>query len=987
MFKRLRIKWKLLTIILVLTLIPLITVATLSYQRANEALTAKSFEQLVSLREVKKGQIESYFAERVGDIKFLSHSIEVKDGLLAFDEAYRSGGPNGATYRAAEAEFGVLLTEYMNLYGYYDIFLVNPNGDVVYTVTKEADFATNLANGPYSNSGLATAYQQGADQVSLIDFTYYEPSASPAAFIGAPVIDENGKFEGVLAFQLSLAQINSVMQERSGLGESGETYLVGGDLLMRSDSRFTNAGESTVLTREIDTVGANEALAGTSAAKVIQDYRLTEVFSAYAPLSIEGLDWVILAEIDVEEVNAPVVAMRNLSILITGIVSAVVIGISLFFAGQIANPIAKMTRAAQQLAVGNVEVDVNVRSQDEIGELSESFKLMVDNIQKQSHAIKMVADGDLAFDLEPKSEVDMISISLNEVRLKIEGFIEQAVQLSETIERGHLTTRLDTTGFKGCWGDLLENVNHLADILEGHIRKVPAIMMAVDTEFNVQYMNDAALKTVGKNMNQAIGSKCYDLFKTEDCGTDKCVCARAIKEGVNSKSQTIARPNGIELEIDYEGMPIKDATGKVLGAIELVVDQTEIRKAARVQRKQAEYQSNEVRKLISNLDDLANGKLEIYTSVEKSDQDTGEIAENFGNIYNSLTDMVTSIKSYISEVSDVLSKMSRKNLDVEISREYKGDFIEMKDSINDIVDSFNEMLTEINNAAMQVAGGATQVSQSAQELSQGSTEQASSIDEITASMARISEQTKTNAENANTANALSQEVESNATVGNEQMKEMLGAMSEINDASSNIANIIKVIDEIAFQTNILALNAAVEAARAGEHGKGFAVVAEEVRNLAARSANAAKETTVLIEDSIEKVQVGTEIARKTSGALDSIVTGIADATNLVSNIADASNDQAAAITQIDEGIHQVSIVTQGNAATSEESAAASEEMSAQAESLQDLIGSFNLKNVNTSMLGMQTSQVQKNRPSKSKVQRNEMEVMNIHLDDEDFGKY
>ena len=986
MFNRLRIKWKLLTIILVLTLIPLILVSTLSYQSANEALTAKSFEQLVSLREVKKGQIESYFTERVGDIKFLSHSIEVKDGLLAFDKAYQTSGPRGAEYGSAESAFGVLLTEYMNLYGYYDIFLINPSGEVVYTVTKEADFATNLVSGPYNDSGLATAFKEGATEVSLIDFTYYEPSGEPAAFLGAPVIDESGNFEGVLAFQLSLAQINGVMQERSGLGDSGETYLVGSDLLMRSDSRFSNAGESTVLTRTIDTAGARQALSGQSSAEIIEDYRQTQVFCAYAPLNINGLDWVILAEIDVAEVNAPVIAMRNLAMLIAGIVSAIVIGISLYFAGLIANPISKMTVAAQALAVGNVDVDVKVKNQDEIGQLSDSFKLMVDNIQEQSKAIKMVADGDLSFDLEAKSEADQISLSLNEVRMKVEGFIEQSIQLSETIERGQLTQRLDSTGFNGCWGQLLDNVNHLSDILEGHIRKVPAIMMAVDTDFNVQYMNDAALETVGKNMNQALGSKCYDLFKTEECGTDRCVCARAIKDGVNSKSQTIARPNGAELEIDYEGMPIKDSNGKILGAIELVVDQTEIRKAARVQKKQAEFQSNEVRKLISNLDDLANGKLEIYTSVAEADHDTKQISDNFDNIYSSLTDMVSSIRSYITEASDVLSQMSKKNLDLEISREYKGDFVEMKESINEIVGSFNEMLTEINNAAMQVAGGASQVSQSAQELSQGSTEQASSIDEITASMARISEQTRTNAENANTANALSQEVESNATVGNEQMKEMLGAMTEINDASSSIANIIKVIDEIAFQTNILALNAAVEAARAGEHGKGFAVVAEEVRNLAARSANAAKETTVLIEDSIEKVQAGTEIARKTSSALDSIVTGIADATNLVSNIADASNDQAAAITQIDEGIHQVSIVTQGNAATSEESAAASEEMTAQAESLQDLIGSFNLKQINTSTIGMHERSAPERRVKK-KSKRKEMEVMNIHLDDEDFGKY
>jgi len=986
MFNKMKIKWKLLSIILILTLIPLTVVSVLSFQKAQQALSTKSFDQLTSLNEVKKGQIESYFNERYGDLEFLSHSLEVKGGALAFDDAFTGGGQNSAAYKAAEKEFGVILTEYMNLYGYYDVFIINMEGDVVYSVTKEADFATNLVNGPYSDSGLADTYRSGLKGISIADFKYYEPSGEPASFIGAPVHNDSGKQLGVLAFQLSLGQINGIMQERAGLGESGETYLVGDDLFMRSDSRFASDGESTVLTKKIDTETARAAVAGESGAKLTNDYRDVPVFSAYAPLLIEGLNWVILAEIDEEEVNIPVREMRNLSLIIALVVLVVIVIVSLFFANMIARPIAKMKDAAEKLAVGDTDVDISVKSKDEVGQLSDSFGLMLENIKEQADTIQKVAIGDLNFEMEPKSDKDMVSISINEVKAKVEGFIEQAVELSATIEAGNLTERLNATGYEGCWGDLLGNVNHLSNILEGHIKKVPALMMAVDNDFTVRYMNDAALAVAGVNISQAIGSKCYDLLKTEDCKTENCACARAMREGQNAKSETIARPQGLELDIAYEGMPIKDSTGKVLGAIELVVDQTDIKKAARVQEKQARFQADEVEKLIGNLEELANGKLEIYTSVAESDNDTHEIGQNFNNIYTSLSAMTESIRSYINEASEVLAQMSRKNLDTGITREYKGDFIEMKDSINEIVLSFNQMLNEMNQSAMQVAGGATQVSQSAQELSQGSTEQASSIDEITASMTRVAEQTRTNAENANKANSLSTDVETNARRGNEQMKEMLTAMGEINDSSSNIANIIKVIDEIAFQTNILALNAAVEAARAGEHGKGFAVVAEEVRNLAARSANAAKETTGLIEDSINKVQSGTEIAKNTSGALDSIVTGIAAATNLVSEIANASNDQAAAITQIDEGINQVSIVTQGNAATSEESAAASEEMAAQAEALQEVIGSFELR-AQSRNVGYDTSTQKPSRKPRKPASQSDVGVMNIHLDDEDFGKY
>jgi len=311
---------------------------------------------------------------------------------------------------------------------------------------------------------------------------------------------------------------------------------------------------------------------------------------------------------------------------------------------------------------------------------------------------------------------------------------------------------------------------------------------------------------------------------------------------------------------------------------------------------------------------------------------------------------------FISRIISGSLKKITKTADV-ISR---GDFnieldIDTKDEVGHLAESFrrmafflNEMMTNINASSEQVAAGAKQVSESSMLLSQGATEQASSIEQLTASIEEISSQTKLNTENANEANKISDEAKTDAEKGNVRMKEMLKAMDEINESSGNISKIIKVIDDIAFQTNLLALNAAVEAARAGQHGKGFAVVAEEVRNLAARSANAAKETTGMIEGSIKKVDDGTKIANQTADELNAIVKDITKVSSLIGNIALASNEQSSAIEQINQAVMQVSAVVQTNSSTAEESAAASEELSGQAELLKQQVANVKLRKDNKS---------------------------------------
>lgn len=324
----------------------------------------------------------------------------------------------------------------------------------------------------------------------------------------------------------------------------------------------------------------------------------------------------------------------------------------------------------------------------------------------------------------------------------------------------------------------------------------------------------------------------------------------------------------------------------------------------------------------------------------------GNYQGDFMMIKTSINDTVTNVASYINEISAILGNIAdNDNLDQQITREYVGKFSDIKNAINNIISKFNNVFSDISAAADLVANGARQISESSMKLAQGATEQASTIEELNATVTTINESTLSNAENAKTADNLAGASQKNAQVGNKNMNDMLTSMEGINDASNNISKIIKTIDDIAFQTNLLALNAAVEAARAGQHGKGFAIVAEEVRNLAARSQTAAKETASLIEESAEKTKNGTKIADTTADALRIIVDDAVQVSDIISGIAEASAQQAEAIHQVTLGISQITDVVQSNSATSEEAASASQELSSQADVLNNLVSIFKLKKI------------------------------------------
>jgi len=491
--------------------------------------------------------------------------------------------------------------------------------------------------------------------------------------------------------------------------------------------------------------------------------------------------------------------------------------------------------------------------------------------------------------------------AVGEIAAGLDAVRAESETLCAQVGEGYLEYRADVSGLRGSYRAIVSNVNGMLEATTETLGKAKEILEKYFLNDYTEKMSEEDQKGFMKGIAEVVNKMHYRY---------NCLLGTFLEigEGDTHKYEYF-RDVGKKCDNDRTWPAITKAMGTL-------------------------------RDLISETGKLAEAAVNGDLTV-RGDADSFPGA--YKDIIKGMNDTMEAIIGPIIESGQVLQQVASGNLTVEMTGDYKGEYNKIKESINHTIRSFNSILNDINVASSQVSAGAKQVSESSVMLSQGATEQASSVEQLTASIEEIANQTRQNAEDADQANKLAEVAKDHAEKGNNKMDAMLRSMEEINVSSDNISKIIKVIDDIAFQTNILALNAAVEAARAGQHGKGFTVVAEEVRSLAARSAKAANETTELIKNSIRSVEEGTSIANETAKALGEIVEGVTEAAKLVHNIAAASNEQSSAITQVNQGIAQVSSVVQATSATSEESATASEQLASQAEVLKEQIAKFVLR--------------------------------------------
>lgn len=337
-----------------------------------------------------------------------------------------------------------------------------------------------------------------------------------------------------------------------------------------------------------------------------------------------------------------------------------------------------------------------------------------------------------------------------------------------------------------------------------------------------------------------------------------------------------------------------------------------------------------IRSMVAAAERIASGDIEAELEVNSTDE--------IGTLGLAFKRMIGGIREQVS----YMDKLADGDMSFDISVRSDKDVMNL--GFKKLCENMSGVFSNLKDTAALVAATSGDIAQGSRDLADGTSQQAATIQQLSASLNDISKQTKDNSMLAAQASALGGKIKADAQRGGEEMERMVGAVTEITDASRSIGKVIKIIDDIAFQTNILALNAAVEAARAGQHGKGFAVVADEVRSLASKSAEAARDTGILIENSIEKAELGANIAGETSASLKKIVDGIIESTRIVGTIAESSETQAHSVEQINHGISLVADVVQRNTATSEQSAAAADRMKDQSHELNNLISMFRLTN-------------------------------------------
>lgn len=896
MFKS--IKTKLIGLFILFGLIPFTTATFIAEMSAANSLSNQAFAQLESARDIKADSIQRYFATIDSQVKVMADNPFIQDYAERLTMAFQSfkddddlewdaakqqslnqfyqqqfgtkftaenegtsapvdewqnqlsdttkllqysfisnnthplGEKNSltvmpdseSTYAMLHEDVHTYLNNFLQSYGYYDVFIVSNAGDVVYSVYKEVDYATSLTDGPFAKSGLADAFNAAkeleAGQSVLIDFQTYSPSYNaPASFIATPII-KNGHQKGVLIYQMPIDRINAIMQQRSGMGETGETYLVGSDKLMRSDSYLDPKHHSMIASFKnpakgsVDTHAMEEVLEGKTGSEIILDYNNASVLSAYTPINILSLNWAVVAEIDEAEAFAPIQSLINSLLIIALISTLLIIAIGFWVAKRMSQPIIQLEQGLRNVQqTGTFTARINHSSDDEIGQAAVAFNSLMTTLQTSFKDISAVM---------------------------------------QAVSQGDFNKRI-TDDYQGDIEALKIAVNGSAQSVDNTMHELEVVMDAMQQgDFAVRMSND-----IEGELKVKVDSAMQSLQQT-----------------IESISEVMAQS--------------------------------------------------------------AQGNFSKRVTVECH----GEL----DNLKTSVNESISAIDVAFIEINQVADKLQQGDLTTLVNGEYAGQIASLQQALNGSITQLNNMISEISSNTNDFDISVNELNMGNQDLNNRTQNQAASLEETAASMEELTSTISANTENAQQASEIAILAREEAQSSVQVLHDTNDAMTEIKNSSEEIENIVGLIDSIAFQTNLLALNAAVEAARAGEQGRGFAVVAGEVRSLAQKSAEAAKDIKGLIDKSRVQVDKGAELANRSSETFTSINAQISQVSERVVEIAAASKDQAKGVEQVSEAVQSMDQITQQNAALVEEATSLTESIRDKSQNLNRLAQGFKVTN-------------------------------------------
>ena len=974
-FANLRLGIKLPLVLVSLSLVALTIMGIAAFRDARNALLHDGEERLDLALDTRKSELETWTREILSDVTSLSQSEGTAKALREFVSGwdrlgedpggylrreYIAENPNPAGKRQLLDAAGDV-TDYTIVHrryhpgfvalqehkGYYDIFLVDVLGNVVYTMFKEDDFGTNLLKGPYKDTGLAEvvrgAIEAGKDDagVRMSDFAAYAPSnGDPAAFVAAPVRTPEGRVLGVIAFQIPVDRLNTVMQNGRGVGATGQVYLVGGDGLLRSDLR--DQAESSMLRTRVDGPAVQAALTGESGMIRATGVLGADAMVSYQPMRFMGLDLAMIAEEDRDEMIEPAWMLGRTMILHGAVVMTVLGVIAWVLAQSLARPMVRVTAAMSQIAEKDYATVVpGTARKDEVGLIARALERFRDSLAAAAATAEEGAFKGAAFEGSSASlmmmnadfEITYVNGALNDLfhrlvddlrtntpdfdpdrivgrnidvfhavptrvrhlladpanlpyhaEIKV-GATRFSLDINEVnmAERGHI-------GFVVEWRDI--SVDLMNRALLGAIDKNQATA-EFDASGNAIAANANMLRMLGLPLEQILGRRHDQLvrYNPDLAARRGAVWDRLVTgESIFGRFVLEGAP-GREAIVDGGFSPVLDRSGKPLKIVLIGADVTEAQqslRSAETARAQMEAAQAEV----------------------------------------------------VEALRIGLRQLSEGDLTSRIEQQFTADYEELRADFNEAVDRLCEAMQAVIENATSIRGEAQEISNAADDLSRRTEKQAATLEETAAALDQLTASVRSAAAGATEANRVVTEARGSAEQSGAVVAEAVAAMGEIESSSEKISKIISVIDDIAFQTNLLALNAGVEAARAGEAGRGFAVVASEVRALAQRSSEAAREIDVLISASSGHVQRGVGLVDQAGAALKKIVASVGDISARVSEIAVSAQEQSAGLAEINIAVNQLDQVTQQNAAMFEETTAASHAMTREAEALTSTTGRF-----------------------------------------------